>query len=234
MNHSLGFCGKIPSRGDFVQNGLPAKYLDKWNEWHQAALAVSREQLGVDWLNYYLTSPVWNFALSAGVCSDAPMAGTFIPSVDNVGRHYPFTIATEVVQVPVQMWSDRNWVQQTNQAALNILEEEFNYQDWLNLIKREPALWPDVNSLEASNAALPRSTGWAFKNTNFLTPLSLLHHSYKNAFERYCLWWTEGSEHLSTTLLITQGLPQVSSFAAMLDGNWKEWGWDQQQLINLD
>ena len=39
--HQLGICGKIASQGDFLAQGLDVAFVDSWNEWLQAVLAVS-------------------------------------------------------------------------------------------------------------------------------------------------------------------------------------------------
>ncbi|GAL04531.1 protein phosphatase ImpM [Photobacterium aphoticum] len=62
--------------------------MDSWSEWQQAILSVSREQLGEEWADCYLTSPVWHFALSPGACGKQGMVGTLMPSIDQVGRHF--------------------------------------------------------------------------------------------------------------------------------------------------
>ena len=63
-----GYFGKFPSHGDFITRRLPRDgFLDIWDSWLQNALATSREQLGEAWLPTYLTSPLWRFALAAGV-----------------------------------------------------------------------------------------------------------------------------------------------------------------------
>ena len=33
---TIGFCGKIPSKGDFVQSNFNSDFLKHWNEWLQA------------------------------------------------------------------------------------------------------------------------------------------------------------------------------------------------------
>ena len=88
----VGFYGKLPARGDFVQRNLPRSFIDPWDNWLQEALAGSREQLGEQWLRSYLTSPVWRFALSGGLCGEQVVAGVLIPSVDRVGRYFPLAI----------------------------------------------------------------------------------------------------------------------------------------------
>jgi type VI secretion system protein ImpM len=39
------------------------------------------------------------------------------------------------------------------------------------------------------------------------------------------VWWTEGSEQMSSACLLVQGLPANNQFIAMLDGQWEARGW---------
>lgn len=91
-----GFYGKLPALGDFVSRRLPRQFIEPWDQWLQSAIAASREQLGSDWLDVYLTSPIWRFGLGAGVCGTGAWAGVLMPSVDKVGRYYPLTLAVPV------------------------------------------------------------------------------------------------------------------------------------------
>src|SRR5690625_4357373 len=87
-----GFFGKLPAHGDFIHRGLPTRCVNLWDEWLQGVIGASREQLGENWLDIYLTSPIWRFALSPGVVDEHVWAGIFMPSVDRVGRYFPFSI----------------------------------------------------------------------------------------------------------------------------------------------
>ncbi len=227
----LGVCGKIVSQGDFLAQGLDVAFIDSWNEWLQAVLAVSREQLGASWLETYLTSPIWHFALSPGVCSDQPMAGTLMPSVDQVGRHYPLTLASELAVTPVQAWQQSSWCETLEQHALATLDEGFNLQQWLAQLNADIVSWPEAKrfSVSQSNNDAIRQA-WKISANQPLESLALLHQSYLQQFPRYCLWWTSGSEHIAPCLLVTTGLPQVSQYAAMLDGDWARWNWQQKQI----
>ncbi|GAA3918531.1 type VI secretion system-associated protein TagF [Litoribacillus peritrichatus] len=234
INSGVGICGKIPTRGDFLSQGLPLGFLESWNEWLQAVLAVSREQLGNAWLDRYLTSPIWHFALSSRVCGDSAMAGTFIPSVDQVGRHFPFAMVKEVAQTPVQMWANQAWSDVLEPWILASLEDDFYLESWFEMLKKEDLPWPDASAMTASVARSERSVrGQIIESAKEedLTPLGLLHQSYCDQFGRYCLWWTQGSEEVAPCLVVTDGLPQVSQFSAMLDGNWDQWGWQRKQII---
>jgi len=67
------------------------------------------------WLEAYLTSPVWRFVLSPGICGDGAYGGVMVPSVDRVGRYFPLTIVTSwepddsalAVACGAQAWFDR-------------------------------------------------------------------------------------------------------------------------------
>ena len=64
---NIGYLGKVPSLGDFVQDSVSKEFSEHWEQWLQAAIAVSKEQLGDNWQDNYLTGPVWHFALSPNI-----------------------------------------------------------------------------------------------------------------------------------------------------------------------
>jgi type VI secretion system protein ImpM len=90
---AIGFHGKIPARGDFVQAGLPRAFTDPWDGWMQRMVAASRAVLGEAWLPAWLEMAVWRFALSSGICGPGAVIGLWVPSVDRVGRYFPLTLA---------------------------------------------------------------------------------------------------------------------------------------------
>lgn len=222
----IGLYGKIPSRGDFIVHGLPTRFVESWSEWLQAVLAVSREQLGNDWLETYLTSPVWHFALSEGVCSDDTMLGCLMPSVDQVGRHFPFTLARSHKTTPVQARFASDCYLQMQQQLLKTLDDDFDMSVWLAQLAAEKWLWPEPHNVKTINPENGNSRpAWMINTDETLNAMDLLHHCYRKMFGRYCLWWTEGSDLIAPCTLVSSGLPQVSQFAAMLGGDWQRWGW---------
>ena len=88
----VGLYGKLPTHGDFLRRRVPDDFVASWDAWLQRAIADSRSALGDRWLEIYLTSPIWRFALCAGICGEAPVAGLLAPSVDRVGRYFPLTL----------------------------------------------------------------------------------------------------------------------------------------------
>src|SRR6267154_5928531 len=88
----VGLYGKLPSHGDFLRRRVSDDFVAGWDAWLQRCIAQSRAALGEEWLETYLTSPAWRFALSAAVCGPTPVAGVLVPSVDRVGRYFPVTV----------------------------------------------------------------------------------------------------------------------------------------------
>src|SRR5258708_26503333 len=123
----LGCFGKLPARGDFVTRRLTRDFTDPWDGWLQDAIAMSAEQLGEDWLDSYLTAPIWRFLLSSGVCGQMPMLGVMMPSVDRVGRYFPLTLAVTVADTAAPaktMLTAASWFDGVEQLALSPLAED--------------------------------------------------------------------------------------------------------------
>ena len=93
---AVGFFGKLPSHGDFLERRVARTFREVWDAWLQRSLNESREALGARWLDCYLTSPLWRFFLSGGVAGAASYLGLLLPSVDRVGRYFPLTVAAEL------------------------------------------------------------------------------------------------------------------------------------------
>ena len=93
MQAPAGWYGKLPILGDFTRRHLPPAFIDPWDDWLQAGIAGSRAALGGAWLDHYLTAHVWHFVLMPGVLGPQAWAGVWSPSVDRVGRYFPFTLA---------------------------------------------------------------------------------------------------------------------------------------------
>jgi len=93
LTAEAGLFGKLPSRGDFVQLGLPGSFVRPWDAWLQQVMAGSQARMGDGWLPAYLESPVWRFVLPGGMCGAGAVLGLLMPSVDRVGRYFPLTLA---------------------------------------------------------------------------------------------------------------------------------------------
>ncbi|MBL4608368.1 MAG: type VI secretion system-associated protein TagF, partial [Pseudomonadales bacterium] len=92
----LGFFGKIPSVGDFVQRNLSVGFVDKWDHWLQNGLYRTAQELAENWPEVYLTSPIWRFVLSSSVVDGHSYVGIMLPSIDSAGRYFPLTVVAPV------------------------------------------------------------------------------------------------------------------------------------------
>jgi type VI secretion system protein ImpM len=90
---SIGYYGKLPVRGDFVHGGLPRVFVRAWDDWIVSVLPGARELLSDEWQAAWMEAPIWRFILPAGMCGDQTAIGVWMPSVDRVGRQFPFVLA---------------------------------------------------------------------------------------------------------------------------------------------
>lgn len=106
LREGAGCHGKLPALGDFVTRGLHGAGLERWDTWLQQLVSASRLALGPDWQAGWLRMPAWHFVLGPSVLTDEPCAGVLIPSVDKVGRSYPFSVLSPVRPdgVPAAGW----------------------------------------------------------------------------------------------------------------------------------
>ena len=84
----FGFYGKVPAIGDFFSRNLSQASIQVIDQWLQEGLVFIR-QTDDDWLDSYLTAPVWQFVLPAGTIAEHAFAGVLMASVDSIGRYFP-------------------------------------------------------------------------------------------------------------------------------------------------
>src|SRR5262249_27578155 len=88
-----GWYGKLPYLGDFASRRLPGEFIRTWDTWLQEVLQATRASLAEEWLDRYLTMPIWRFVLLPGLVEPNAWGGVLMPSVDRVGRQFPLTLA---------------------------------------------------------------------------------------------------------------------------------------------
>jgi type VI secretion system protein ImpM len=207
-----GWHGKLPALGDFVSRRLDATYLEPWDRWLSEGMLTLREQLGAAWLDAYLASPSWRFLLMPGVLAGSPgdlaWAGVLMPSVDKVGRYFPFTIVQPLDggristdQMPA-LWQ---WLEQ-----MEILAADALHDDW------------DVEHLETE---LARHAGPDVQTE--ATPVAVRDPAASIAQEADALWrhqsagvayWYAHAQQSAPRWLRTQGLPGGAAMTALFAG----------------
>lgn len=235
---TAGFHGKVPSHGDFVTRRLPRSFIDPWDGWLQDGITRSREQLVPGWLDIYLTSPLWRFVLSPGICGEQGWAGLLMPSVDRVGRYFPLTLAAPLPANgnPLQLIDNGgHWFARAESLLLSALDDGFD----LAAFDREvEALGLPAG---AGAEAPPNPPAQSARHPAWHIPLpqpeairggtpDLARQLLQSFFFAYSLWWTSGSDRVDSSLLICQGLPPVEGFSALLGGDWSRWGWQTRNL----
>jgi type VI secretion system protein ImpM len=230
-----GFYGKLPALGDFVSRRLPRHFIDNWDQWLQSAMAASREQLGIAWLDIYLTSPIWRFGLGAGVCGPNAWAGVLMPSVDKVGRYYPLTLAAPVSEpqyLPFLFHPGCTWFDTLETLALSGLENDFDLAEFDHEL--EKLFLPDFLEEGFDTSASTRSSGPGkfalhFEMENLRRSsdafMGLSGCLLDRFLPAYSLWSTSGSEHIETSFLVCEGLPPIDAFVALMTGSWEQRGW---------
>lgn len=207
-----GVYGKLVSRGDFVSRGLPQSFIQPWDQWLAAGLLASQEQLGSAWLETYLVSPLWRFALAPGVCGPQAVAGVLMPSIDRVGRYFPLTVAVTLAPgESLAGWLQAdNWFEQAEALMLDSLQAETSFADFETGLQRLTAPSGESSIASQIDASLQR-----FAATEAHTRITALaEHACAGA----SLWWGRGGEHIQPGLWRCPGLPAASDFARALLG----------------
>jgi type VI secretion system protein ImpM len=236
---NAGFFGKMPGHGDFVERGLPAAFKDGWDGWLQHGIAASKAAIGDTWLDAYLTSPVWRFALSPGVAGETGWVGVLVPSVDRVGRHFPLTIAASVEAevIPLQMMvAAAAWHDGAQDAALGALHDDQVDADVLvqrlqllgDSVFGQPPIYcsqPVRDPREAMHAHALRMP-FSYGTTPGHGLLAFSHRMIETLFgQQYSLWWTHGSERVEPGMFACAQLPSAEAFAGMLTDQVIAPGW---------
>lgn len=226
-----GWYGKIPALGDFASRRLPPEFLNPWEEWLMASLRGSRAALADRWRDTFLQAPIWRFLLFPEVCGPKAWTGILMPSVDNVGRHFPLTVALSVpLRSPyfIALFSDLSLftaLDDTARSTLNLQARVEDFEDRLKGISFD--ISAESETVRASAVSLHEAwqteSGIEKKNPlTFEPPLfakvlgevALL--AVVPQFSRKSLWWTQLSETSSLIAHAFSGLPSTATFTTML------------------
>jgi type VI secretion system protein ImpM len=93
LPQTVGWYGKLPSRGDFVGKGLPRDWQGLWDDWLQAGLAHAAQCLGPAALRARLQAmEPWQCAVFVGTPDEPAWCGVLAASSDRVGRVFPLLL----------------------------------------------------------------------------------------------------------------------------------------------
>jgi len=217
----LGFYGKLPTYGDFIQKRLPSNFINPWHEWLQNGMLACRERDPEGWLSYYLNCPAWSFVLAAGICGQQAVAGVTIPSVDRVGRYFNFTLASVLPAdvIPTVFASTQSdWFDGLENLALSVLEEELDQDGIENSIGRlsaELSWHPGAHFVFNSDVENTRVLSTDSTGVLELIP-GMLDKFIVRESKPYGLWWHHGSPQVTKQLLSCAGMPTGDIYLGLM------------------
>ncbi|MCG7504038.1 type VI secretion system-associated protein TagF [Mesorhizobium retamae] len=203
----LGYFGKVPSNGDFVSRNVDRSLRELVDGWMQQGMEESRRVLGDDWLQSFLTAPVWRFVIGSG---GSVAFGIKIPSVDRIGRYFPFAILGELAEPALDASTlsrlDK-MLDRLEPLLLSALDDDFDLDHFgyrlVDFQKRELAGKASANLLISE--ILPETE---FRNLDEV----LAGLDWNDA----SVWWTRGSTYRQAEIFSLHGLPAPTAFAGLL------------------
>ncbi|EQM71281.1 hypothetical protein L682_06575 [Aquipseudomonas alcaligenes OT 69] len=211
---TAGFYGKLAGRGDFIHRGLPPAFIEAWDQWLAAGMAQSQAELGAAWLDAYLVSPLWRFAIAPNLLGGDAVVGVVMPSIDRVGRYFPLAIAV--------LLDERNNLG----AIVGGADDWFDRAEALLLSTLEPEA--DFDAFEAGVQGLG-SPLVTTRHDARLSEVGALRYAVQGGESRQAVlaqiasdgcsfWWGHGSERVAAELVRFQGLPPTRYFSRFLVG----------------
>ncbi|MBF3348253.1 type VI secretion system-associated protein TagF, partial [Pseudomonas aeruginosa] len=94
------------------------------------------------WLDAYLTSPLWRFAIAPGLLGGEAVTGVVMPSIDRVGRYFPLTVACLLpanADLGGLVGGDDGWFEQVESLLLSTLEPEAEVEAFEQAVAQLPA-----------------------------------------------------------------------------------------------
>jgi type VI secretion system ImpM family protein len=202
MPECAGWFGKLPALGDFASRRLPEDWIAAWDAWLGVELAAAREAVGDDaWLALYMVAPISRFWIAPGLLTRDAWLGVLMPSVDSVGRHFPFTLAAPLRAGHADLLdalANDDWLAAADSLARQVLDPAF-----------------DVAALEQAIAGLPALHGERRDEEHSGTLLARELHARHPRLR--CLWWCEGAS-MPDDYFGADGLPRGAAFMALLRG----------------
>lgn len=227
-----GFFGKLPGYGDFVERNLPRSFVEHWDTWLQQGIAISKQALGEQWLDQYLTMPIWRFALSSGCTDGNAWLGILLPSVDRVGRYFPLTLAQPLSPTTLlnnALLDNAAWFERLETIGLACLQETPTVEAVTGVLDELPAprhsRWhAPVGNAPAVGVCVTLQPCATTDNAGDMSQRAsqpLLETLLRERHASFSLW------SAGQTLLSSEHLPDPRGFAAFLSGEWNIHGWRQ-------
>ena len=246
MTDAPGWYGKLPTLGDFASHRLDGAFIEPWDLWLGEGLAAHRERLGDAWLEGYLRSAVWRFVLMPEAVSplqQQPMAGVLMPSVDRVGRYFPFTLAATLPHPPRDAGGVERllgWLQALEDIAIDALQDDWTVEQLEEVLAAFPrfAVSGSEDGVDDRLAAARQSLVQAVQGGSGFVDISPVHSRVELAslfaaaagalpapplpLKGRAFWLADVPGE--ARLLVSHGLPSPERFIEMLGASGREAG----------
>jgi type VI secretion system protein ImpM len=216
--------GKLAAKRDFIALFAPREFLAAWEPWMQGCVSASRDRLGTEWRQAYLTAPIWRFWLGADICG-ATVIGAFMSSLDGVGRYYPLTLFAYAEPgsaiAPPDLHPHDDWLQATEDFLLSTLDKDITFEsiagalDQLAPPAHEAPGAPHEGMSVLRDGTIAASLGEG-SFAELFASLRNANHSGVNASASF--WWTVGGDEFQPLALCCHRMPDPFLFANMLTG----------------
>lgn len=234
-----GWYGKIPGTGDFIARRVPAAFSEAWDRWLQGAIAGSRDRLGAQWRDSYLSMPIWRFVFSPGLLTQHAWAGIVAPSVDAVGRYFPLAVASALPSTSLDLvrtlLAAEAWFDDIESITLDALAPGADVARTDAAIAGKPFRAQWVRAPEGGDETMPIRGAKAQMISLELAPRHAASQTevlqVAQRLGEPCGAWLAGeSELFGRSLLLCEALPAPEQYCAMMDGRWAEHGWSRRAI----
>lgn len=192
MEIRILFYGKLPHFGDFISRNIDHNQIQLIDRWMSAGMSRLSRSCD-DWLADYLQAPVWCFMLPAGIWGESPICGALMPSVDRVGRYFPFIVLTEMAESSAQTLLQLSRLASAMPCLLNA---DIQGDEVASLLQ-ELLLRPVGQTGDSQYA-----DNW---------PKDLADYPLFDV----CYWWSDGFYEGDRCCVSTHGLPDASLFTRL-------------------
>ncbi|MGO9134934.1 MAG: type VI secretion system-associated protein TagF [Methylovirgula sp.] len=215
---AAGLFGKLPSSRDFLRRGLPNRFVLPWDNWLAHVIKASQEALGESWMQAYLMSPPWCFALDPHVLDDNGWLGIVVSSVDALHRCFPLTLAAECSAQFADFWpvfDCDTWMQQVETLALALIDGNADVdQAVLDLARRAK----EIQDAAAARLPLPAQT---FAEARWSRAYDLIQAPLAAAASgALSYWWHDEWPAHAAIALRCCGLPRANASTSFFDAGW--------------
>ncbi|WP_448213884.1 type VI secretion system-associated protein TagF [Colwellia sp. MEBiC06753] len=223
----VGFFGKLPGYGDFIQRNVSQEFIHFWDKWLIQSIESSRGQLAEEWQYHFFHTPIWCFSLDKGIASNHVITGLLMASVDKSGRCYPFTVVCESETELNLLSLSRNidaLHKHTEEFLLSLLEK-----DNPNLDELQDVLAKMYHSLSDANYQnITSIQGQSYSELgslvgNELDDFSRCNDTFIQGLldmqnVKLTLWWMRGGIDIKPQKRYFSGMPPVDCFSSFLLG----------------